>query len=136
MMTFKERLGYICPFIIFTAIAIVGISSCARMGSEPEVRLEGKFDNYGGVGVKPTYFLTFDGPRSIRRVVIHTEGIVKNVEIYVRVTPERWRQVKQLMTPLSATADINIGREGMPFVWFSNLLAVADISTKLRHSVL
>ena len=126
-MRFKERLAYFCLVkkegrmmrlvggiyaIMFTAIAIAGISSCTRMASTPEVRLEGKFDNYGGVGVKPAYFLTFDEPRFIRRVVIHTEGVVKNIEIYVRVAPEKWRQVKQLMTPLDATAHINMAARG------------------------
>ena len=126
-MRFKERLAYLCFLkkegrmmrlvgriyaIMLTAIAIAGISSCTRMASTPEVRLEGKFDNYGGMGVKPTYFLTFDEPRFIRRVVIHTDGVVKNIEIYVRVAPEKWRQVKQLMTPLDATAHINMAARG------------------------
>ena len=127
MMRFKKRLAYFYPLkregrmmrlvggiyaIMFTAIVIAGISSCTRMASTPEVRLEGKFDNYGGMGVKPTYFLTFDEPRFIRRVVIHTDGVVKNIEIYVRVAPEKWRQVKQLMTPLDATAHINMAARG------------------------
>ena len=126
-MRFKKRLAYFYPLkregrmmrlvggiyaIMFTAIVIAGISSCTRMASTPEVRLEGKFDNYGGMGVKPTYFLTFDEPRFIRRVVIHTDGVVKNIEIYVRVAPEKWRQVKQLMTPLDATAHINMAARG------------------------
>ena len=126
-MTFKERTAYVCPLkkevrmvrlvggiyaIMFTAIAIAGISGCARLASEPEEKLEGKFDNYGGLGVKPTYFLTFDEPHSIRRIVIHTEGVVKNVDIYVRVAPEKWRRVKQFMTPLNATTQINIAARG------------------------
>ena len=127
MMRFKERLAYFYPLkkgirmmrlvggiyaLMFTAIAVAGISSCTRMANTPEVRLEGKFDNYGGLGAKPVYFLTFNEPHFIRRVVIHTEGVVKNVEIYVRVAPEKWRQVKQLMTPLDATAHVNIAARG------------------------
>ena len=127
MMAFKERLAYFFPLkkgfrmmrlvggiyaIMFIATAIVGISSCARVASEPEERLEGKFDNYGGMGVKPVYFLRFDEPHFIRRLVIHTEGVVKNVDIYVRVAPEKWRRVKQLMTPVDATTRINFAARG------------------------
>ena len=97
--------------MIFIATAIVGISSCAQMAAEPEQRLHGKFDNYGGVGAKPTYYLTFSEPHTISRIVIHTQGVIKNVEVYVR-TEKGWRLVKHIMTPINAGTRINIGMTG------------------------
>ena len=110
MMPLVDRIYAIMMLTVL--VALVGLFSCARLASEPEKHLEGKFDNYGGFGVKPVYFLTFKESHFIRRVIIHTEGVVKNIEIYVRVAPENWRQVKQIMSPLDAAAHITIGARG------------------------
>ena len=100
--------------IALIAIAIAGISSCAQIASEPEVRLKGRFysGGMGDFGRAPVHFLTFDEPRFIRRIVIHTNRPVKNIDIYVRVEPENWKLVEQFKKPIDAATRINIATRG------------------------
>ena len=101
-------------FIALASTAIAGMSSCAQISGEPEERLEGKFysGGMGSWGSKPAYFLTFNEPHFIRRIVIHTNRPVKNIDIYVQVAPEKWKRVKQFKNPISAATRINIATRG------------------------
>ncbi len=128
-MKFKQRLAYFYPFkkevcmiqlegrvhaVMFIALAIAGISSCAQMAGEPEVRLQGRFysGGMGRFGQAPAYFVTFNEPCFIRRIVIHTNRPVKNIDIYVRVEPENWKLVEQFKNPIDAATRINIATRG------------------------
>ena len=93
--------------MIFIAIAIMGFSSCAQMTAEPEARLEGKF--YSEMG---GYFLMFDESYFIKRIVIHANSPVKNIDIYVQVAPKKWKRVKQFKSPVNAATPINIATRG------------------------
>ena len=95
-------------------IGLVGISSCARMAAEPEMKLPGEFyeGSMGEFGSMPVYFLAFDEPRFIQRIVIHTNRPVKNIDIYVRVKPETWKLVKQFKKPVNSASRINIVTRG------------------------
>ena len=99
---------------IFIAIAITGIASCARMAAEPEMKLSGRFyeDSMGEFGTMPVYFLVFNEPCFIQRIVINTKRPVKNIDIYVRVEPEKWELVKQFKKPIEAATRINIAMRG------------------------
>lgn len=100
--------------LIFVVIAIMGSSSCAQMTAETEARLEGKFysGRHGDYGRYPVYFLTFGEPYFIKRIVIHANRPVKNIDIYVQVAPEKWKRVKQFKSPVNAATPINIATKG------------------------
>ena len=100
--------------MIFVAIAIMGFSSCAQMTGGTEARLEGKFYRgmRGDYGRYPAYFLTCSEPHFIKRIVIHVNRPVKNIDIYVQVSPEKWKRVKQFKSPVSAATPINIATTG------------------------
>lgn len=96
------------------AIAIAGIASCARMAAKPEMKLLGRFyeGSMGEFASMPVYFLVFNEPCFIQRIVIHTKRPVKNIDIYVRVDPEKWKLVKQFKRPINAATRINIATRG------------------------
>ena len=58
------------------------------------------------------YFLTFNEPCFIRRIIIHTNRPVKNIDIYIRVEPETWKRVKHFKTLVDATTPIDIATRG------------------------
>lgn len=89
--------------MMFISIALAGISGCApnlrgSLVDEGELeRVEGKlyFDGMG-YGYASAYILTLPERRFIRQIVIHPDGPIKGLDIYVRSGEDHWKRIQQI----------------------------------------
>ena len=56
------------------------------------------------------WYLRFNEPHFVNRIVIHTDYPVKGIDVYVSLGKDKWQRIKHFKSPVSAETLINIGR--------------------------
>ncbi len=94
-------------FLILSPLGCVPLAS--QLGGEPEKRLEATVD-LGSEGLFLAWYLRFNEPHFVNRIVIHTDYPVKGIDVYVSLGKDKWQRIKHFKSPVSAETRINIGR--------------------------
>lgn len=121
--------GCIHAVLCITCV-IVGSSGCVPSSaqlSQTERKLEGVLD-FGNVGTMPAWYLTFNEPHFVNRIVIHADYPVKGIHVYFSTGNDLWHLVKQFKRPISGAADVNIRRK-------TDIIRVVRKSTYVGGSV-
>ncbi len=57
------------------------------------------------------WYIRFNQPHFVSRIVVHTDHPVKGVDVYVSVGKDKWQRIKHFKKPVSAETRIGIGRK-------------------------
>ena len=104
----------------FFLIAIAGISGCAPyvngiLATEGGLeRVEGirRYFDGMGYGYASAYILTLPERRFIRQIVIHPNGPIKGLDIYVRSGEAQWKRIEQIKGRKESAVIINTAVSG------------------------
>ena len=98
----------------FALLCLSGLVGCLPIGSqlsnEPEKRLDAT-TKLGSEGLFLAWYISFNEPHFVSRIVVHPDHPVKGVDVYVSVGKDKWQRIKHFKKPVSADTRIAIGRK-------------------------
>lgn len=97
--------------LLIVLIVFTNLVSCHTPLSQTE-KLLGHSAHFGYVGTEPAYYLVFDEPHFVDRIVIYVNhpAQLRNVEVYASIGRDMWQLVRQLKKPIKGTTEVSIKR--------------------------